>query len=237
MASSFRIKGAGPKPCTSDPIQPTEDKRLPVVLCKKRDLVRSVKQLIGKWAYEPEIFNADDVFCLMELYLRMVEYAEKDYNWRIWILPLKEMEPIMSRLRPNPKISVQKESLLRLEAPAVWMIPDKFAYYGEKFQDRPSWKLILRVPRVERIPPKRWIGVGYKDKGYLPHNSWNASPSWKEVTADRRSSTRRIGYTEAYNVSSNPPSGIFYPQGAITRPGKSLSYTVAVKGRTTTTVL
>jgi hypothetical protein len=39
----------------------------------------------------------------------------------------------------------------------------------------------IRLNTVTRIAPKRYIGVGYKDKGNLLSPSYDNSPSWQSV--------------------------------------------------------
>jgi hypothetical protein len=36
------------------------------------------------------------------------------------------------------------------------------------------------------LPPKPYIGVGYKDKGRMTISSYDGSPSWQEVASDER---------------------------------------------------
>jgi len=202
-----------------------------MVLCKTRHLVTSLRTLIAKWCYEPELFTAEDVFSTHEIYQRTVALAESDYNFRFWLQPLKGIESIIRSLCPNPEKQVHKMSLWAVDGPGVWFIPDKFYYFGEKGQERQLWRFDLRVPRKPRPFFKRFIGVGYRDKGNLRSSSWNGSASWQEVMADRRSPLKTVGYVEGYNTSSNPPLGQIWPRNGLGK-GKSQEKIVRVTGHT-----
>jgi len=50
-----------------------------------------------------------------------------------------------------------------------------------------SYRVILRNPLAAppKAPPKRFIGVGYKDKGTKRDPAIDGSPNWKEVAMAR----------------------------------------------------
>jgi hypothetical protein len=51
---------------------------------------------------------------------------------------------------------------------------------------RKSYSLRLRVFEKQHLPPKRYIGVGYKDKGSRKNIAFDGSPSWQEVASNVR---------------------------------------------------
>jgi hypothetical protein len=64
-----------------------------------------------------------------------------------------------------------------------WFIPDRNIPLVE-YHLRLAFKITpTKLPGVpqRQLPPKRWIGVGYRDKGTLRNQAKDGSPSWQEV--------------------------------------------------------
>jgi len=64
------------------------------------------------------------------------------------------------------------------------LFPSLFAYFGWRLEE----KVVLFVRRVNRLlrrppPPKRFVGVGYRDNGHRRNVALDGSPSWQEVAS------------------------------------------------------
>jgi hypothetical protein len=66
------------------------------------------------------------------------------------------------------------------------ILPSKLAYFGLKGQRNlsNSFSIILNRTLVPKsVKNKRFIGVGYKDKGSRKDKAVDGSPSWQEVAS------------------------------------------------------
>lgn len=55
------------------------------------------------------------------------------------------------------------------------------AFYGKYHSADPDFTVEVRTRRVRRPPPRRFVGVGYRDKGSRRNPATDATPSWQEV--------------------------------------------------------
>lgn len=178
---------AAPMPCDSDPRKQTVGQRRPTpeVSCKKRFVIRELQMLLSKVSYEEVGLTSEEILMTKELFLRATFVAETDFNYFIWLEPLRAVQDLIwLKLEPG---STRRKDLKT----AFWAIGDfgrdmilpPHEYFGLKHQEyregraRFYWK----YDRKRKPPIERYIGVGYKDKGNCRNLSWDGSPSVKEI--------------------------------------------------------
>lgn len=197
---------AAPKPCDSDPTNLTVRGPTPEVFCKKRWITRELKVLLSKVSYEEQGLDQDEIILMQELFLRLTFYAEKDWNYMIWLAPLLAVQNLVYKIQPNQS----RKNGLKMEFLAIGeagrdMILSPHEYFGLKNQEFREGKarLIWKYPRKVKPPIERYIGVGYKDKGNCRDLSWDGSPTMREYC---RSETFRTQLEED-NRRSRPKYG------------------------------
>jgi hypothetical protein len=211
---------AGPKPCGPDPTDTKVGSRHPWrVYCKRKDVPREFRFLFSKLVWEEKGLVDEEVKILFDLYLKFEDLANKDANYAVWVKPLKEAKPIMRKVRVNvSKNQGLRNEFLRVDRSVTGLILDSHGYFGMKGQERlGTAKLVQNPPRKRRLPPKRFIGVGYKDKGNLRDKSYDGTPSWEEVVVDERMRNSAERHRTDWLASADSPQGISY--GANWSPG------------------
>jgi hypothetical protein len=152
--------------------------------------------LLAKLVYEENGLHLDEFLVLFHLYYNLSEiddpsFKEKYDNWffrhTYFFSYLAEAQNFPVRL----KVDELREDLIKNLGP---VIPTKHSYYGLKGQRglRQSFEVRLNssLP-VQRIKPKNFIGVGYRDKGTRRDLAKNGNPSWQEVSAHNFELERR----------------------------------------------
>lgn len=174
---------AAPMPCASDPANLTGVVRQFEVSCRKRYVIREIQVLLSKVAYEDEGLDPDEVLCLQELFLRATFYAEKDFNYTIWLERLRAVSNLVMQMKPfQSRKRELKVEFWKIGISGRDMILSPHEYFGlktEKYREgyvRYRWA----SPRKVRPPLERYVGVGYKDKGNCRNLSWDGSPTLKE---------------------------------------------------------
>lgn len=86
----------------------------------------------------------------------------------------------------------------------VGILASPHAYYG--------WKTTFRIERFFRFtnralrspaPPRRFVGVGYRDSGHRRDPAFDGSPSWQEVASQNRLDSRLTASHEAHLDAMN----------------------------------
>jgi hypothetical protein len=90
------------------------------------------------------------------------------FNQKNWLLPLVKQEISKSKMNLNYLILRDRKYYANQK---VFLSVRKDYFYRERFL------------RKSKIPPKRYIGVGYKDKGARKDVAYDGSPSWQEVAS------------------------------------------------------
>lgn len=222
MVTNAAQNRAGPKPCVSDPTDHCGGRRpTKRVYCKRKDVPRELRFLFSKLVWEEEGLSEDELHIILDLYLRFLEMSCKDQNYRIWVKPLKEAKPIFEGLRSGQsKSKGLKNKFLMVDRSITGLILNPHAYFGMKHQSRiGAAKLVSNPPRKRRLPPKRFIGVGYRDKGNLRDKSYDGHPKWQEVASDERVRNSINWAQTDWSASADIPDGI--PYGANWNPGTS----------------
>jgi hypothetical protein len=150
-------------------------------------LITVFRFLLAKALYSEEGLHLDEYLAMMEAYLRLREardpsFVEKYGQWLITI------EPVIVQLGQVRVFPLKPYgSTTELERFLVPFLPSRSAYHGyEGHRElRDSFRILFRNPLAPQRPPppKRYMGVGYKDKGARRDPAWDGSPRWQDVAA------------------------------------------------------
>ena len=183
--------------------------------------------------WEAEGLSSDELFIVLDLYLRFLDMAVRDNNYQVWVIPLKKVEPILKGLRPGQsKVRGLKMKFWSVDRAVTALILSPYAYYGLKNEHRLNEaKLISGPPKKVRVPPKRYLGVGYRDKGNLRDKCYDGQQNWSEVVTDE-SMRKNIRWNDRdWSDPAEVPEGI--PYGADSKPGtkREVKSNVRVSGK------
>lgn len=139
--------------------------------------------LLGKLRWEGTL-SMEDYLVLFELYYLVREERDPHFlaKYEKSLSDLTELLGEMVDFRTFPvRVRWNEEDL---EVNPLQLIPTASSYFGMRGQRviRESYCIQLnRRLLPQRLPPKRFIGVGYRDKGTLKNLAYDGSPHWKEV--------------------------------------------------------
>jgi hypothetical protein len=150
--------------------------------------VTLLRFLLAKLAYGSEVegLSTEEFLVLFELNY-LVSESQDPNLLKKWEESLKRIQPIfqeLAKVQTFPVILTEEsrrhiERLLQDDP----ILPKPSAYYGlmGNRQLRTSFCVKFENPWPQRLPPKRFIGVGYKDKGNCRQPELDGSPSWQRV--------------------------------------------------------
>jgi len=165
-------------------------------------LITLYRNLLAAVVYEREGVSIEEILVLFELASELEEKRARDSafseKYGLWLITtfqfLDKLKPkVFPFICPEPLRSAGEHFLIPY-------LPSRQAYFGWKLnpvRTTPA-KVILRNPLAppQRLRPKRFMGVGYRDKGNRRDPAADGSPSWQEVAQSEQS--RRI-------VEKSPP--------------------------------
>jgi hypothetical protein len=142
-----------------------------------------LKFLLGKLVFSIEGLNIEEYLLLFHLFFEMTEIQDplfqekyKEYLFRLNLL-LSELGKIKEfPVHPTERSALEIGRLLE------GFLPTAREYFGLAGQRdmRSCFRLILNDTIVpKRPPPKRFIGVGYKDKGTCRDPAFDGTPGWQ----------------------------------------------------------
>lgn len=139
--------------------------------------------LLGKWLYEG-LENDEELQNLWMLLNYIFENASTEdfLGWTQMGL-LHYMEILAKFCQPNA-LPRSGNKWLPLERSFIYKLPTPRRYYSLKLDPNVQrWYLSIgtRVKTKRKYPPRRFIGVGYKDKGTLRFSHLDGTPSWSEA--------------------------------------------------------
>jgi hypothetical protein len=152
-------------------------------------MITLLRNILAALVYEETGLHEDEAKVLYDLLPQMVDKAEKDEQFRS-----KHGDFLIRSLNIISKMHIQSfpyrpRSDIRddLKQQLYGWLPSSSAYFGwsrNPLKEK-SFKIIpqglsLRIPKTYQ---KRFLGVGYKDKGNKRNLAEDASPSWQEVSA------------------------------------------------------
>lgn len=175
------------RPCNSDPrnLQERLKRGYKMVIKKGTNRIVLLKFLIGKLVYDQAGLSIEEYLLLFHLYYDLLEISDPIFEKK-YKSDFEKLHQVLSQLSG---IQVFPVICSKETGNAIMRILDKFMpsareYFGLSGQRdlRQSYRLILNDTIIPRKPlPKRFIGVGYKDKGYRRDPAVDGTPGWKEV--------------------------------------------------------
>jgi hypothetical protein len=143
------------------------------------------KFLLAKLLLDEGGLHLDEFIVLNEIHFDLMENCERDFllahsEYLIYSGKLLSQVALARAFPLVTKVSPTDEQL------RSWHLPTKREYFGLRGQRdlKKSFKLILADTVVpQKLPPERYIGVGYKDKGTCRQPERDGSQSWQEIGA------------------------------------------------------
>lgn len=168
--------------------------------------------LVAKLLYEEEGLHLDEYIVLYELYYSLSastdpSFVQKYGKWFKRTIPFFES---LAKAQNFPvrikKQSYTEQAYQEFLSP---LIPTKHSYFGLRGQRdlRRSFslKLTSALP-VQKIPPKSYVGVGYRDKGSRKNAAQDGSPAWQEVASHFTELERRQEDDQVLDLDQKPGS-------------------------------
>lgn len=162
-----------------------------VILGRKCKRMTALRAICSKIAFDPEQASFEDLLVLFEVLLWCQTKSLNDPSFaEKFGLHLKVLAYILKRERfTERKFAKQKVNLTNsfLKNFNSFLIPKR----NYKNALREQMKFIeLRAPRPQgvlksQLPPAKYIGMGYRDKGTAKNPAKDGSPSWQEIAMHR----------------------------------------------------
>jgi len=132
-------------------------------------------------------------FLMFDCYLKLEDYQDPSFWDGDKIRTWKLFEMYLSQVRSNSislKSQVARKASLEYNSVIQRILPSPHAYFGWRKTFRAENYLTRENRALKRNPrPKRFIGVGYRDKGNAGDIAYDASPSWQEVACATNSAS------------------------------------------------
>jgi len=135
------------------------------------------------------------------LFVELLEWIGTQRDPTFWTMDRKVGWSILSIILRSDRKKIPPYLWTQLELQQRnGYIPDPHprSFYG--WRNSRDWKRLLswrRATQVTKSPPKRRIGVGYRDQGTRRNLAHDGSPAWQEVAQ----SLHQIGETKPVNRS------------------------------------
>jgi len=151
-------------------------------------LITIFRFLLAKIVFDTEDgLRLDEYLALMEAYLRLRSHKDPTFQAKYgeWLITIQPFLASLAGVKVFPL--VPKKRSPELERALSPLLPSPSAYFGYKGNPkiRQGFTLVVRNPFIppNRLPPPRFIGVGYKDKGTRRNTAVDGSPRWQDVAA------------------------------------------------------
>lgn len=190
---------ADPPPRISDPILDWEGKLLTggysVRIRQGMKKMTLFRFLTAKLLYEDTGLHLEEFIILFEIYYKLREEQDPSFvkKYNDWFNQTEYIYKTIAQGKSFPMRFSRQEKADELASFMRQVIPSKSAYFGLKGQRslRTSYSILLndQLPPV-RVPPKSYIGVGYRDKGTRKKDH-DGNPSWQEVASHYNELERR----------------------------------------------
>ena len=154
--------------------------------------------IVSRIVFESEKVTFDELLVLFDNLLNIQDLAQRDENFRKKFgssledltLILKSVQINLSSIKNILKV-LKRNFKAKLES---FIIPQRNLFQIKKHLNESYRILPTKLPGKSRrqLPPKRFIGVGYRDKGTRRDQAKDGSPSWQEVAMSLRISEKRL---------------------------------------------
>jgi len=158
---------------------------------KKKFLV--LKMLLAKRVYDPEGLKWEEGILIKEYFHDLWDSKNVDIvtTTRFKLGRLKHFAETISVHHDSPPLG--RENIHKVKSHIFTMreLPDEYAYFGWKtFWQLSKFFFRGNKARCRIRKNKRFLGVGYKDKGNRKNVAEDGSPSWQEVASSQEYKTK-----------------------------------------------
>lgn len=158
-----------------------------VLISKKTKRVSLERYLLSKISYFPETIVERDLLCLYLNHIDLQEKAERENDFsQKFGSDLESVSIILKGINLTHGVSLKALKMVSEKLKVVlphYIVPRRnFEEFRNRFHN--SYHLIFREPQgvpINELPPKKWMGQGYRDKGSAKDKAVDASPSWQSV--------------------------------------------------------
>jgi hypothetical protein len=170
-----------------------------VLISKKTKRISLERYLLSKVAFFPETVNERDLLALFLNHIDLQEKAEREMDFcQKFGSDLESVSIILKGINLTHGVSLRSLTVMSEKVKVVlshYIVPRRnFEDFKLRFHN--SYHLIFREPQgvpTDTLPAKRWIGVGYRDKGSAKDKAIDASPSWQSVATVAAGLERETG--------------------------------------------
>jgi hypothetical protein len=143
--------------------------------------------------------NERDLLALFLNHIDLQEKADREMDFcQKFGSDLESVSIILKGINLTHGVSLRSLTVMSEKVKVVlshYIVPRRnFEDFKLRFHN--SYHLIFREPQgvpTDTLPPKRWIGVGYRDKGSAKDKAIDASPSWQSVATVAAGLERETG--------------------------------------------
>jgi hypothetical protein len=170
-----------------------------VLISKKTKRISLERYLLSKVAFFPESVNERDLLALFLNHIDLQEKADREMDFcQKFGSDLESVSIILKGIYLSHGVSLRSLTVMSDKVKVVlshYIVPRRnFEDFKLRFHN--SYHLIFREPQgvpTDTLPAKRWIGVGYRDKGSAKDKAIDASPSWQSVATVAAGLERETG--------------------------------------------
>lgn len=170
-----------------------------VLISKKTKRISLERYLLSKVAFFPETVNERDLLALFLNHIDLQEKADREMDFcQKFGSDLESVSIILKGINLTHGVSLRSLTVMSEKVKVVlshYIVPRRnFEDFKLRFHN--SYHLIFREPQgvpTNTLPAKRWIGVGYRDKGSAKDKAIDASPSWQSVATVAAGLERETG--------------------------------------------
>lgn len=170
-----------------------------VLIAKKTKRISLERYLLSKVAFFPDTVNERDLLALFLNHIDLQEKADREMDFcQKFGSDLESVSIILKGINLTHGVSLRSLTVMSEKVKVVlshYIVPRRnFEDFKLRFHN--SYHLIFREPQgvpTDTLPAKRWIGVGYRDKGSAKDKAIDASPSWQSVATVAAGLERETG--------------------------------------------
>jgi hypothetical protein len=189
VESNEKLSRQSPPPDIHDPLKILVSKDKTTVVRKRclRTVLHSYKFLLSKIVYEGEESLEEWERLLIFDHIAILS-STRDYCFKRkhqkFINQTSFIPTLIQQFHEKRNQTTCFEIFLKTMFPGYLLSPH--AYFGWKENHKSeNWLKVINRQLRSSPPPKRFIGVGYQDKGTCRDISKDSSPSWQEVASSR----------------------------------------------------
>jgi hypothetical protein len=168
-------------------------------------LHRALVSLASKAVYEGvSALSETDVFVAAQALLVLSKETNFDYvvSRRGQLIRLTTLVKIIVKDTGLCKNEEKQQSIKQIQVHLLARdaIPTAHSYFGNYSNIRSAQMIQRGSKRKQSFAPKKFIGVGYKDKGNMKIPHYDGTPSWQEVANQRLPDTSRAKSSRKYQL-------------------------------------